>query len=108
MVLAQNFFTHENKNLEAYILAEASIIRFQIELEWIKNQNTSQWVTTWSLQIWSFFYKTYPHSDTVLSLFFLNISKNILLRDAFQKKKIAEKETLVHMGGRGVKKIPFF
>ena len=24
------------------------------------------------------------------------------------KKKIAEKETLVHMGGRGVKKIPFF
>ena len=36
----------ENKNLEAYILAEASIIRVQIELEWIKNQNTSQWVTT--------------------------------------------------------------
>ena len=30
-----------------------------------------------------------------------------LIRDAF-KKKIAEKETLVHMGGRGVKKIPFF
>ena len=29
------------------------------------------------------------------------------LRDAF-KKKIAEKETLVHMGGRGVKIIPFF
>ena len=24
------------------------------------------------------------------------------------KKKIAEKETLVHMGGRGVKKSPFF
>ena len=24
------------------------------------------------------------------------------------QKKIAEKETLVHMGGRGVKKIPFF
>ena len=29
------------------------------------------------------------------------------LRDAFQKK-IAEKETLVHTGGRGVKKSPFF
>ena len=25
-----------------------------------------------------------------------------------RSKKIAEKETLVHMGGRGVKKIPFF
>ena len=30
-----------------------------------------------------------------------------IIRDAF-KKKIAEKETLVHMGGRGVTKIPFF
>ena len=29
------------------------------------------------------------------------------VRDAF-KKNIAEKETLVHMGGRGVKIIPFF
>ena len=29
------------------------------------------------------------------------------IREAF-KKKIAEKETLVHMGGRGVKKSPFF
>ena len=29
-------------------------------------------------------------------------------RDALQKKEIAEKETLVHTGGRGVKKSPFF
>ena len=33
---------------------------------------------------------------------------NIRIRDAFKKKKIAEKDTLVHMGGRGVKIIPFF
>ena len=30
----------------------------------------------------------------------------LIIRDAF-KKKIAEKETLVHMGGRGLKKSPF-
>ena len=29
-------------------------------------------------------------------------------KGCIQKKKIAEKETLVHMGGRGVKIIPFF
>ena len=33
--------------------------------------------------------------------------ESVNVREAF-KKKIAEKETLVHMGGRGVKKIPFF
>ena len=31
-----------------------------------------------------------------------------LNKGCLPKKKIAEKETLVHTGGRGVKKIPFF
>ena len=31
----------------------------------------------------------------------------LIIRDAL-KKKIAEKETLVHMGGRGLNKSPFF
>ena len=35
------------------------------------------------------------------------LCKFLYLREAV-KKKIAEKETLVHMGGKGVKKIPFF
>ena len=41
-----------------------------------------------------------------MPILFLN-GTIILVREAF-KKKIAEKETLVHMGGRGVKKNPLF
>ena len=33
----------------------------------------------------------------------LKVNGQDVLREAFKKKKIAEKETLVHMGGRGVK-----
>ena len=32
----------------------------------------------------------------------------MIIKGSVQKNKIAEKETLVHMGGRGVKKSPFF
>ena len=42
------------------------------------------------------------------NLFFINNFKQKCIREAFKKKKIAEKETLVHVGGRGIKKSPFF
>ena len=50
-------------------------------------------------------------SFLVVNVYYLSIPPQFprnFVRDAFQKKKIAEKETLVHMGGRGVKKSPFF
>ena len=44
----------------------------------------------------------------ILSSFEFSVAEDsmVSVRDAF-KKKIAEKETLVHTGGRGVKKFPF-
>ena len=54
-------------------------------------------------------------------LFLYNLSKNFFqsiicnfsnptfyTKECLPKKQIAEKETLVHMGGRGIKKSPFF
>ena len=51
-------------------------------------------------------YCTYSYHK-YLSESLLTVPQFYPVRDAFQKK-IAEKETLVHMGGRGVKKSPFF
>ena len=49
-----------------------------------------------------------PQHGQVQRLLEMILLCKILIKGCVQKKKIAEKETLVHMGGRGVKIIPFF
>ena len=48
------------------------------------------------------------HDNYFTQASFLRFSFSLLLLRYAFKKKIAEKETLVHTGGRGVKKIPLF